>query len=428
LLVSGAIYINVTEKYENSTVNKLKKAIEQAEKRKSAREKKISRFASVFTPIAFGAAVAVFALCLLLGRGFTASFKTSLVVLVASCPCSLVLSVPLAYFSCIGRAAKRGIVFRGGQTIDNVEKIETVILDKTGTLTSSRPEFIGILLPKDPPVQKVVALDYAKAALLKSPHALAGVFCEKYTETVSYHAEGVKIIGGRGLGCLIGGKKVALGNKKLMDEIGVKVDEVDKSVIYLSVDGEYCAALLFDAKLKENALMEVSALRANGVKRVAIMSGDTAKTVKSVADEVGVDEFYAELKPDEKLRRLEYIYNEGKRSSPCGTLAFCGDGLNDSAAIARADVGVAMGSGSAFTLESADVVIVDDNLERLNDMIRMARKTSAIVNANIMISLGIKLAVVIAGVAGYPFMGLAVVADVGAAVVTVLNSVRAGKI
>ncbi len=426
-LVSGAVLIKVTEKYENSTANKLKKAVERASKQKAVREKKITRFAEIFTPIAFLVSVSVLVVGLAFGRGIGAAVRPALVVLVASCPCSLVLSVPLAYFSGIGRAALRGIVFRGGQVIDSAATVETVVFDKTGTLTSAMPEFIGVSVAKDSPISKTLLLDYSKAALLKSPHALARVFCEKYTETVTYQVDGAKNIGGRGIICVIGGEKAAFGNRKLMAEIGVDVDETDRSAIYVAVGGKHCGTLLFEAKLKDDALTQISALRGNGVKRVAIMSGDNEKTVKSVAVEVGITEYYSELKPDEKLQRLNYIYKEEKKSNAKGAVAFCGDGLNDSAAIAAADVGIAMGSGASLTVESADVVIVDDSLERLNDMIKSAKKTSRIVNQNIIVSLGVKLAVVIVGLCGYPSLELAVIADVGAAVITVLNAMRAGK-
>ena len=427
-LISGALYVKVTEKYENSTANRLKLAVDRATKQKAPTEKKITRFAKVFTPAAFCVALVVLVVGLFVKDSAQDAFRSALVVLVASCPCALVLSVPLAYFSGIGRAAGRGIVFRGGRVIDNAAALGTVLFDKTGTLTSSSPSFVGVIMPEDSPVTKAQLLDISKAALLKSPHASARAFCEKYRETVSYRAEEAKNIGGRGLVCKIGGKSAAFGNRKFMTELGVKTVSVDKSAIYIALDGRLCGVLVFDSAIKANALTEISGLRGNGVRRVVIMSGDNEKSVKAVADEIGVGEYYSELKPDEKLEKMNNIYKEEKKSHPDETVAFCGDGLNDSAAIARADVGIAMGSGSALTVESADVVIVDDNLARINEMLVIAKGTTRIVTQNIVLSLGVKLAVVLIGMLWYSSLELAVVADVGAAVLTVLNSMRAGGI
>lgn len=426
-LLSGALCVRVTEKYENSTAGKLKAAVERAAAQKAVREKKITRFASVFTPIAFGVAVAVLLILWLFGRDLKDAFRSSLVVLVASCPCSLVLSVPLAYFSGIGCGAKQGIVFRSGQTLDNVAELGTVVFDKTGTLTSATPVFSDVMLNDALPVTKSQLLDMAKSALLKSPHASARAFCEKYTEKVSYPVNNVKNIGGRGLTCDINGKHAALGNKKLMNEINVDVPDVEKSVIYVSLDGVYCGALTFDTELKKNALSHISSLRREGIKRIAVMSGDNEAAVKNIADKISVTEFYSELKPDEKLAKLEYIYNEEKKTNPKHTVGFCGDGLNDSAAIMRADVGIAMGSGSSLTVENADVIVTDDDLSKLGKMMSIAKETVAVVNQNIAISLGVKIAVVLLSIIGYPSLELAVVADVGTAVITVLNAMRVGK-
>lgn len=426
-LISGALMVRVTEIYENSTASKLKKAVDLAAKQKAPTEKKITRFAEIFTPIAFAVALAVFAIGLFVKDSVGDAFRSALVVLVASCPCALVLSVPLAYFSGIGRAAGRGIVFRGGQVIDNASLLGAVVFDKTGTLTSATPDFIGVKMGAESPISEKQLLDMSKAALLKSPHASAKSFCEKYTASSHYKAEGVKVIGGRGIVCAVGGRTAAFGNRKLMAELGVKASGTDQSAIYAALDGKFCGALLFSAKVKDNALGEVSALRGNGVVRVAIMSGDTAGAVKHVADVVGVDEYYSELKPDEKLERFNTIYREEKKAHPEKTVAFCGDGLNDSAAIARADVGIAMGSGSTLTVESADVVIVDDNLARINDMVQVAKDTVKIAEQNIWLSLGVKLAVVFVGLFAYPSLGLAIIADVGTAVLTVLNATRAGR-
>lgn len=428
LLISGAVLMSVESKYEDSTANKLKQAVDRASKQKAHREKKITEIAKVFTPIAFCVAVAVFAVMVLISGDWRTSLRSSLVVLVAACPCALVLSVPLTYFSGIGRAAKRGIVFKNGQTIDNVAQLETVVFDKTGTLTSSVPVFVGVVVPENAPIDKKQLLDVSKAALLSSPHPSAKAFCEKYSASVVYNASDVKNIGGRGVVCKIDGNKVALGNRALMREIGVETAAIPNSAIYVAVESEFCGALLFDIKPKENALSEISELRANGIRRVAVMSGDNEKSVKSAVDEIGISEYYSELKPDQKLARFEYIYKEEKKRNRTGKVAFCGDGLNDSAVIARADVGVAMGSGADVTVESADVVLVDDNLKRLNEMMAISKETVRIVKQNVFLSLGVKIGAILIGVLGYPSVEIAIAADVGAAVLCVLNASRAGKL
>lgn len=428
LLVSGSVFLRVTEKHENSTASKLKDAVKRASAQKAITEKRITKFASVFTPIAFLVSIAVLVFGLFIKDSFAEAFKSSLVVLVASCPCSLVLSVPLTYFSGIGRAAKRGIVFRGGQVIDNASRLGTVVFDKTGTLTEATPDFLGVIEAEVTPVDKLTLLNISKSALLNSPHASAKAFCDAYNAPVRYNVENVKNIGGMGLVCTVEGKKALFGNKRLMEKAGISVKETKMSAIYVAIDGVYCGALVFGNKTKKGALAQISELRRNGVKRIAIMSGDNMPSVKKLADEVAVNEFYYGLRPDEKLAKFDNIYKEEKNRNSRGTVAFCGDGLNDSAVIARADVGIAMGSGSALTVENADVVIVDDNLERLSDMLFVAKSTSRVAVENIMLSLGVKIAVIILGMTVTSSLGLAVIADVGTAVFTVLNALRAGKV
>lgn len=429
VLVAGAVNIRVTERYENSTASKLKQAVERATARKARVEKKITRFASVFTPCAFAVAVVLFVVGCLVWGDVPRALKSALVVLVVSCPCSLVLSVPLSYFSGIGKAAVRGIVFRGGEVIDNAASLGTMVFDKTGTLTSATLDFDGVWLPEGAPLSKTQLLDVSRAALAKSPHAAAHSFCAAYRARVPYRVERVRNVGGKGLLCSIDGNRAAFGNRTLMKDLGVDAKPMRGTAIYVLIEGQLCGALLFRSKLKPEALPEIAKLRGNHVDRIAVMSGDTESAVAGVAEELGISEYYAELKPDEKLATLETIYNEEKKKNRGRRVAFCGDGLNDSAVIARADVGIAMGSGSAVTVENADVVIMDDSIARVNDMLAVAKSTTRVANQNIALSLGIKLAVVFAGLLlAEPSLELAVVADVGAAVVTVLNSMRAGSI
>lgn len=429
VLVAGAVSIRVTEVYENSTANKLKMAVERAAKQKARTEKKITRFASFFTPCAFVVALVLFVVGCFAFGDVPRALKTALVVLVVSCPCSLVLSVPLAYFSGIGKAAGRGIVFRGGEVIDNASALGTIVFDKTGTLTSATLDFDGVWLPANAPLTKAQLLDVSRCALAKSPHAAAHSFCAAYEAKVPHRIEKVNNIGGKGLVCTVDGNRAAFGNRALMEERGISVKRVRGTAIYVALEGQLCGALLFRSRIKPETLPEIAKLRGNRVDRIAIMSGDTVSAVAEISDELGIPEYYAELKPDEKLDKLEHIYNEEKKRNKKRAVAFCGDGLNDSAAIARADVGIAMGGGSAVTVENADVVIVDDSIARINDMLSVAKSTTRVANQNIVLSLGVKLAVVLIGaLMSEPSLELAVVADVGAAIVTVLNAMRAGNV
>lgn len=429
-LISGSLVVRAENLYEDSTENRMKEAVKNAAARKAKTEKRITKFASVFTPIAFALTLGV----VLIGYfGFDLplydAVKRGLVILVSSCPCSLVLSIPLAYFAGLGLAAGRGILFRGGETVDNVAKLRTVLFDKTGTLTSASLKFEGVEMYPECPYGRDELLSLCRAALVKSPHAAARSFCADYHPSVDYEGrvEDAENIGGKGLVCLVDGKKAAFGNPGLMAQEGVTVPPVGKTAIYVLIDRVLCGVLIFFAGEKENAAKEIARLRKLGVDRMVILSGDNREAVAETAGRVGLSEYFAELLPDEKLERTEYIYKEEKKKDPAATIAFCGDGLNDSAVIARADVGIAMGSGSAVTVDTADAVIVDDNLERVGDMIRISNRIVRIAGQNIAISLGIKLAVILVGLFLFQSLEMAVVADVGAAVITVLNALRAGK-
>ena len=428
VLVAGAVSIRVTEVFERSTANKLKQAVERAARQKAKTEKKITRFASIFTPCAFVLAVLLFALCALMWKDVARALKTALVVLVVSCPCSLVLSVPLAYFSGIGKAAARGIVFRGGEVVDNAAALGTLVFDKTGTLTSANLDFDGVWIPEGAPYPKQELLDICRCALEMSPHAAARSFCEAYKAKVMHRIEKVNNVGGRGLLCRVDGERAAFGSRVLVEELGVEAQAMPGTAIYVVMEGVLCGALLFSSHIKPDTLPEIAKLRRNRVDRIAIMSGDVEVAVKTVAEDLGISEYYSQLKPDEKLSALDSIYEEEKKRDPSKAVGFCGDGLNDSAAIARADVGIAMGSGSAVTVECADVVIVDDSVARVNDMLSVAKSTVRVANQNIALSLGIKAVTVLIGLAvNNPSLELAIIADVGAAVVTVLNAMRAGS-
>ena len=428
VLISGSVEIEVTHDDESSVAARLKAAVEEASHRKAVREKKIRRFASVITPAAFVISLLVFGIGALVSGDVAEWFRRGLTILVCSCPCSLILSVPLTYFAGIGSAAGQGVVFRGGEVVDAVADIQTILFDKTGTLTEASLRFEGITLGTKVDLTEEETVRIAYSVLLHSPHVAAETFCHE----MSAHVEALAVtevenVPGRGMRGFLNGEVVLAGNAAMMEEAGVNFPKTQGTVIYLARGGCFLAVLRFSSYIKENAAQTVKALCENGVERMALLSGDAETAVREVAQAVGLEEYYAERMPAEKLQIFEEIYREQKQSSG-GAVAFCGDGLNDSAVIAASDVGIAMGrGGSAVTVEAADLVLMDDSPEKIVLAMRLARRTVRIANQNIAISLGLKIGIAIICVAVLPSMELALVADVGAAVITVLNAMRAGK-
>ncbi len=428
LLLDGSVTLRVIREHEDSVVSRLKKAVRTAERRKSAAEKKISRFAALFTPIAFGAALLVFAVGTLITKDAVAWARAAITVLVVSCPCSLVISVPLTYFAGLGCAASEGIVFRGGEVMDRAAKLGLVAFDKTGTLTDSALVFDGAVTENG--VSEPEFLSLSAAVLTHSPHAAARSFCREHTQKGEYKAESVENIAGRGVVCTVNGETALFGNARLLAEHGIKTDACEVTCIYGALGGRLLGRLEFSSHLKADVRASVERMRALGVKKTAVISGDAPASVKASCEAAGIDEFYSGAAPDRKLE----IFEKLSESTPKGKYsAYCGDGLNDSAVIAAADVGIAMGAcGSALTVESADIVLMDDSIEKINTAILISRRTERVANSNIALSLGIKIGVLLAGVLlaalklGIP-IELAVVADVGAALIAVLNSRRAAK-
>ena len=430
ILKEGSVRIRVECEYKDSAVAKLSEAVAEAEKRASPTEKKISRFAGVFTPIAFGVAAAVALIGSLVTGEAALWIRTGLSVLVISCPCSLVLSVPLTYFAGIGAGAKRGLIFKGGEVIDGMRRMSAIAFDKTGTLTSSEISFDGVSLLGDMPREDFLQLSYD--VLVNSPHGAAVAFCDAVALGVSRKALRTEVIGGRGVVVSFEASEAVFGNAALMRERGADVADSETTAIFGMLDGVLLGRLDFSSRPKEGAREVAERLKASGC-RVALISGDTEGAVRQGAAKLGIEEYYGGLTPSEKLERFESIYNEEKAKGSWRSVAFCGDGLNDSASVVRADVGIAMGKrGSALTVSSADLVIMDDSPAKIWEAKKLARRISGIADSNIAISLGIKLAVLCGGIAmaalgmGIP-MELAVVADVGAAVITVLNALRANR-
>ena len=432
VILNGTVKIKTESAYENSVVAKLSKAVEAAVSRKARAEKKISKFARVFTPIAFAVAALTVLVGSLITMDFQTWFKAGLVILVVSCPCSLVLSVPLTYFAGLGFAASRGIVFRGGEVMDSMKNVRAVAFDKTGTLTESELRYDGAEMLSDTDEQKFIAL--AADVLKYSPHAAAVSFCKAVkNEKEENKIENVENIGGRGIVCAANGIPVMFGNAALMREKGIEAEDSRTTVILGAIDGKLVGRLNFSSRIKDNAASAVCELEKLKVDRVALISGDGELSVRDTARAVGIKEYYSSVTPDKKAEIFEGISDDVKKQSHKATVAYCGDGLNDSAVIAMADVGVAMGiCGSALTVDSADVILMDDDPKKLCEAVRISRRTSKIATQNIVISLGIKLLVLIIGIIFSAFGGdipmeLAIIADVGAALIAVMNALRASK-
>ena len=428
MLLSGSLEVKVTHSYENSVAVRLKAAVEEAAKRKATTEKKITRLAAVVTPLAFAVGLLIFVAGSVVTGEVSEWFRRGLVVLVCSCPCSLILSIPLTYFAGIGSAAGRGIVFRGGEVVDRMARLETILFDKTGTLTETELRYDRLVLADGCGRSEAEVHRMAHAALLHSSHVTAQAYCRSrhhLPEKVEWRK--IENIPGKGIcavsneGCFYGG------NARLMADAEIEVEPNGKTSIYLAMDGVLLGHLEFSSCVKNGASGAIVRLREAGVKRMAILSGDIETAVKEVADAVEIDEYYAAQLPEEKLKTFERVYEQQKELSD-GSVAFCGDGLNDSAVIAASDVGIAMGrGGAAVTVEAADVVLMDDSLEKLPLAVRLAKRTVRIVNQNILISFAMKIGIAVICVAVLPSMELALIADVGAAVISVLNAMRAGK-
>lgn len=434
LLLNGSVELTVTHPYEDSVASRLAQAVNEAAGRKSAAEKKISRFARVFTPLAFSLALLVALIGSLLSGNLGRWFHMGLLILVVSCPCSLVLSVPLTYYAGMGRGAARGIVFRGGEVIDAFCRIHAIGLDKTGTVTEAALRFDGAFPQEGVEREELLSLSYQ--ILSHSPHAAAVSFCAAYCPPEELNGEitQVEVLSGRGVRCLIDGSAVFFGNAAFLREQGVFVKDTEDTVILGARDGVFLGELRFSAPPKEEAKTAVEELRRVGVERIAVLSGDSEGSVRQVCERVGIHEFYAALTPTDKVEVLHRMEQEERTRGKNRVVAFCGDGLNDSPVVAGAQIGIAMGSaGSALTVSSADAVMMDDDLTKLSEAIRIARKTSRLASQNITISLGIKLTVLLFGaglliVTGQRMsMELAIVADVGATILTVLNALRASR-
>ena len=341
--------------------------------------------------------------------------------LVISCPCALVISVPLSYFGGIGSASSRGILIKGSNYLDALSRCDTVVFDKTGTLTEGVFKVTNTVSRDGEDVNTMLSLAFA--AEKYSTHPISEAIrkhCDNICIEPAPNVEGIEEISGFGVRATLDGKALLVGNKRLMQSNDIPVPEANDAVVFVALDGKYIGHILISDTPKTNAAESIKALRAVGIKRTVMLSGDRRSEAERVANNLSLDDFHAELLPNDKVSALESIISDSK-----GLVAYVGDGINDAPVLARADVGIALGAlGSDAAIEAADIVLMDDKLDKIRDTILLSRRTRRIVMQNIIFALGIKALALILGAFGIVGLGVAIFADVGVAVIAILNSMR----
>jgi len=421
----GLLRIRTSKPYDQSTVAKIVELVESASERKAKAENFITKFARWYTPcVVIGAVLLAVIPPLFLGH-WSAWLHRALVFLVISCPCALVISVPLSFFGGIGGASRAGILVKGGNYLEVLAKAEIVAFDKTGTLTEGRFR-VSAVYPRGIDERELLSL--AAHAEMYSDHPIARCVREAYGETPDPARVGeVEELAGRGIRAAVDTAVICAGNARLMEELGISPDaeEADGTVVHVSQDGVYRGRLIIADHLKTDAAASVCTLKQLGIRRTVMLSGDAENVAGQIAAAAGVDEVHARLLPADKVEQVERLLAE--RHS--GSLIFVGDGINDAPVLRRADVGIAMGAmGSDAAIEAADVVLMDDQVSRIPLAIRIARRTMAIVWQNILFALGVKGLILLLGALGYAGMWAAVFADVGVCVIAILNASRALRI
>ena len=427
--LTGVIRVRVTKCFGEGTVSKIIKLVESADERKSRSESFIAKFARVYTPVVVIAAVLLAIVPpLFVAGGFVEAFPVwfhrALIFLVVSCPCALVISVPLTFFGGLGGASRKGILVKGSSYMDALAKTGTVVFDKTGTLT--RGEFVvEAVHPEDFDEQELLHLAAHVEHFSTHPigEALRAAFPNEATD--GCRVEDVEEISGRGIRARVEGRTVCVGNSKLMEDIGITWRHCPcmGTIIHVAVDGQYAGHIVINDRVKEDSAPAVASLKRLGVKRVAMLTGDRKEVASEVAGKLGIDACFAELLPSGKVGHVEHLLS----TKPEGTtLAFVGDGINDAPVLKRADVGIAMGGlGSDAAIEAADVVLMDDQPSKVVTAILIARRTLRIARENVWFAIGIKVAILGLATAGLGTMWMAVFADVGVTVLAVLNAMRA---
>lgn len=421
--LKGLLEIRVQREFSGSAVAKILDMVQNSSEKKAKTEKFITRFARVYTPAVVSAALAVVIFPWLVTGDFTKWLYRGLLFLVISCPCALVISVPLSFFGAIGGASDKGILIKGAKTIEALAKCKTLAVDKTGTLTEGKFTVVKIV-PEN--TDENTLLEYAAYCESSSNHPIGKSVTAAFGGKIDTgKISNVEETAGGGISCNVGGDKVICAKGEVLEQQGVKFTRSNEAytAVYVAVNGEYKGVILLGDKPKATSKAAVEQLSAEGVQTV-MLTGDREPTAKTVAQNLGINRFYAGLLPQDKVARLEELINK----TDDGKVAFAGDGINDAPVIAMADIGIAMGGwGSDIAIEAADMVLMKDDLQSIPQAVKLSRKAMVIVKENIVFALGVKLAVMILGVLGIAGMWAAVFADVGVSVLAVLNALRAKK-
>ena len=430
--ISGVIKVQTTKTFGESTVSKIINLVENANENKSKSESFISRFAHVYTPIVVFLAVALALVPpIFSAAGYAESFplwlNRALIFLVVSCPCALVISVPLTFFGGIGGASRNGILIKGSNYMDALANLSTVVFDKTGTLTHGQFE-VEAIHPENYDAQELLHMAAHVEHFTTHPIgvALRDAFPNEATDGCEITE--VEEIAGQGIRAKVGNHIVCVGNTKMMDSIGAKWHNCHKvgTIIHIAIDGIYAGHIIINDKLKEDSKVAISQLKALGVGKTVMLTGDRKEVGEKVAQQLHIDEYHTELLPTDKVSHMERLINEKPAGS---TLAFVGDGINDAPVLKRADVGIAMGAfGSDAAIEAADVVLMDDKPSKVATAISIARRTIGIAHQNVWFAIGVKVAILLLATVGLGTMWMAVFADVGVTVLAVLNAMRALKV
>lgn len=428
--MTGKITVKVSKPFEQSTVSRILELVESASEKKAQTENFITRFARYYTPIVtIGALVLAVLPPLLFGQSWSDWIERGLTFLVVSCPCALVISVPLSFFGGIGGASRLGILVKGGNYLEALSHTETVVFDKTGTLTNGSFNVVAVHPDAAAEVNPDLILSIAAHAEAYSDHPIAVSVKEAFTGEIDQsRIADVREEGGHGVRAVVDERVVLVGNDKLMREEGIAYHdcELTGTILHVSIDGKYAGHIIIADVVKEDATECIKRLHAAGVRKTVMLTGDRAEVAKAVAEKLGLDEYHGKLLPEDKVNQVERLLGE---TSEKGKLAFVGDGINDAPVLTRADIGIAMGAmGSDAAIEAADIVLMDDKPSKIASAIRIARKTMRIVWQNIVFALGVKFAVLVLAAVGLATMWLAVFADVGVAILAILNAMRCMRV